>query len=154
NLVRTACLILLTLAVAQAVRAAEPVPVKKANYDLAAKWSSAKAGKLLYDSAVTPHWLEFSDRFWYSFNTSQGRKFCLVDPHAKPRKPLFDNARMASDLTKITLFPYDAQHLPIRTLKFIKKDTALQFEIEYPKDAEVRVEEEIKSVNDLGEDKT
>src|SRR5262249_22821875 len=44
--------------------------------------------------------------------------------------------------------------LPIRTLKFIKKDTALQFEIEYPKDAEVRVQEEIKSVNDLGEDKT
>ncbi len=148
------CFLILILAAAQTALATEPVPIKKANYDLAAKWSSAKAGKLLYDSAVTPHWLEFSDRFWYSYSMNQGRKFCLVDPRAKTRKPLFDNARMAADLTRITLFPYDAQHLPIRTLKFIKKDTALQFEIEYPKDADIRVDDEVKSVKDLGEDKT
>ena len=35
----------------------------KPNYELASQWSSAKIGKLIFDTAVTPHWLEFSERF-------------------------------------------------------------------------------------------
>ncbi|HLK57247.1 MAG TPA: hypothetical protein VKU00_11815, partial [Chthonomonadaceae bacterium] len=115
---------------------AQNIPVTRANYDLAAKWSGQKVSKLVFDSAVTPHWLEFSDRFWYAYATSEGRKFYLVDPRAKSRKPLFDNAKMAAMLTKITLTPYDAQHLPIQTLKFTKKDTAIEFDLDYPKDAQ------------------
>jgi dipeptidyl aminopeptidase/acylaminoacyl peptidase len=55
-------------------------------------------------------------------------------------------------LTKITLNPYDGQHLPIRTIKFIKKDTAIQFEIEYPKDADVLAGGKIKKVGDIGKE--
>ena len=47
--------------------------VKKANYELAARWTPAKVGKMLFDTAVTPHWLETGDRFWYSFETNSGR---------------------------------------------------------------------------------
>src|SRR5262249_458036 len=36
-----------------------------------------------------------------------------------------------------TLVPMDAQHLPIKALKFVNKDTALQLEIEVPKDADI-----------------
>src|SRR5262249_25652706 len=36
-----------------------------------------------------------------------------------------------------TLVPMDAQHLPIKTLKAIKNDTALRLEVEVPKDAEI-----------------
>lgn len=148
---RGGCLMLIFLAAATAALAAEPIPLHKANYDLASKWTAAKVGKLVFDTAVTPHWLEFSDRFWYSYETSEGRKFYLVDPRAKSKKPLFDNARLAAQLTRISLFPYDAQHLPIRTLKFIKKDTVVQFDIDYPKDALVRDGDQVKSVKDLGE---
>src|SRR5579862_8784402 len=130
---------------------ADTIPIHKANYDLAAKWTGQKVGKLVFDMAVAPHWLEFSDRFWYSYETSAGRKFYLVDPKARTKKPLFDNARMAAMLTRISLFPYDAQHLPIRTLKFINKDTAIQFEIDYPKDASVRDGEQVKTVQELGD---
>ena len=136
--------------------ASEPAPLHRANYDLAARWTGPKVGKLVFDMAVTPHWLETGDRFWYSFETNQGRRFFLVDPTPKTKKPLFDNAKMAAMLTRITLFPYDAQHLPIRTLKFVekgkKKDAAIQFEIETPKDADVRAGDLVKSVKDLGED--
>lgn len=126
---------------------------RKANYDLAAKWTGQKTAKLVFDSAVTPHWLETGDRFWYSYETSQGRRFFLVDPRAKSKKPLFDSAKMAAMLTRISLFPYDAQHLPIRTIKFVKKDTALQFEIDYPKEAQVRTGETVKEVKDIGVEK-
>ncbi|MGB8952464.1 MAG: DPP IV N-terminal domain-containing protein [Candidatus Aminicenantales bacterium] len=128
----------------------ENTPVQKANYKLAARWTPQKVGKLVFDIRVSPHWLDTGDRFWYSYETSQGRKFIIVDPSAKSKKPLFDNAKMAALLTQITLFPYDAQHLPIRTIEFVKKDTAIQFEIEYPKDADIRAGDKLKKVEDLG----
>ena len=131
---------------------AQTTAIRKANYDLAAKWTAAKVGKMVFDVAVTPHWLETGDRFWYTYETNQGRRYFLIDPHAKTKKLLFDNAKMAAQLTRITLFPYDTQHLPIRTIKFIKKDTVLQFELDYSKDADVRAGEQIKSVKDIGDD--
>ncbi len=124
-------------------------PVRHANYELAANWTPTKAGKLVFDTTVNPHWLELSDRFWYSYETSSGRNFYLVDPRARSRKLLFDNAKMAAQLTRISLYPYDAQHLPIRTIKFIKKDTAIQFEIDYPKDSLIKDGDKVESVSDL-----
>lgn len=153
RIVTSVCLAFILLAAMLSAASGELTSVAKANYDLAAKWTSAKVAKLVFDTAVTPNWLEFSpDKFWYSFETSQGRKFFLVDPVLKNKKPLFDNARMAAMLTKITLFPYDGQHLPIRTIKFIKKDTAIRFEIEYPKDADVMSGDKLKKVADVAKE--
>jgi hypothetical protein len=39
-----------------------PAAKIKANYELASRWTPAKVGKLVFDLAVTPHWLE-GDRF-------------------------------------------------------------------------------------------
>src|SRR5262249_48293354 len=99
--------------------AAEPVPVHKANYELAQHWTSNKVGKLVFDTSVTPHWIP-AVRFWYPHKTSHGRRFYLVDPAKKSKAPIFDNAKMAAMLTEITRIPYDSQHLPIRTIKFVK----------------------------------
>jgi len=115
-------------------RAAEPVPVHKANYELAQHWMQGRVGKLVFDTSVTPHWLA-GDKFWYSYETSHGRHFYLVDPAKKTKAPVFDNAKMAAMLTEITRVPYDSQHLPIRTIKFVKNDTAIEFEIQVERDA-------------------
>ncbi len=114
----------------------EPVKVQKANYELAQRWTAAKVGKLVFDTQVTPHWLE-GDRFWYSYETSHGRQFLLVDPVKKTKAPIFDVSKMAAMLTLITRTPYDAQHLPIRTIKFVKNDTVVQFELQVEKDADI-----------------
>jgi hypothetical protein len=111
--------------------------VRKANYDLASRWTTAKVGKLVFDTAVTPHWLETGDRFCYSYETSQGKKWWMVDPAKKTKTPLFDNARRAASLTGLTRIPYDARHLPIATVKFIKNDTVFQFDANVPVDAEI-----------------
>ncbi len=125
------------------------VRAEKANYDLAARWVSTKVTKLVFDLSVQPHWLKTSDRFWYSYETPSGKNWYLVDPVAKTKKPLFDNARMAAMLTKILLTPYDAQHLPIRTIRFVKNDTAFQFDLEVPRDSDISVEGQIMSVKEL-----
>jgi len=106
--------------------------VVKANYELASRWTAAKTGKIIFDVAVTPHWLESGDRFWYSYETSQGRRFILVDPVKKTKVPVFDPVKLAMLLTTMTGLPYDSQHLPMRTLKFVKGDSAFQFDVPVP----------------------
>jgi dipeptidyl-peptidase 4 len=105
------------------------------NYDLAAAWAPQKVSKLVFDTSVTPRWLEASDRFWYAYNTREGRRFMLVDPLKKAKAPLFDHARMAAALTSLTRIPYDAQHLPFTQLRFVKNDSAFEFEVQVPRDA-------------------
>src|SRR4029453_10503886 len=55
----------------------------KPNDELGSRWTSAKIGKLVFSTSVTPHWLEFSDRFWYSFETPAGMKWGFVGPLKK-----------------------------------------------------------------------
>ncbi len=109
--------------------------VTKANYELASRWIGSKTGKYIFDVAVTPHWLEDGDRFWYSFQNTKGTRFTLVDPAKKTKTPVFDAVKMASALTMATGLGYDSTHLPIRTIKFVKHDTAIQFDVTVPKEA-------------------
>jgi dipeptidyl-peptidase-4 len=109
----------------------------KANYDLASQWTGTKVGKYVFSTSVTPHWLEFSDRFWYDYETPAGRKWWLVDPVKKTKAPLFDTAKMAAQLTRILRTPYDAQHLPITTIRFFENDTKFRFSVSLPRDARV-----------------
>jgi dipeptidyl-peptidase 4 len=110
---------------------ARPAP----NYELAAQWMPQRVGRLVFDTTVTPRWLDHSDRFWYTYQTREGRKFFIVDPVKKTKTPLFDHAKMAASLTMITRIPYDAQHLPFSTGRFIKDDTVFAFEVQVPRDA-------------------
>src|SRR5215471_799528 len=115
--------------------AAGPAPVTP-NFDLGSRWTSAKVSKLVFDTSVTPHWMQAGDRFWYSYQTRDGRRFYTVDPVKKTKAPLFDHAKMAASLTAITREPYDAQHLPFQTLKF-KSDSVFEFDVQVPRDADI-----------------
>jgi dipeptidyl aminopeptidase/acylaminoacyl peptidase len=128
----------------------EPVPVHKANYELATHWTPPKVGKLVFDMNVTPHWLETGDRFWYSYETSHGRHFYIVDPVKKTKAPVWDNAKMAAMLTEITRNPYDGEHLPIRTIKFTHNDTKVEFELQVDRDADINGTQKVIG----GEDQT
>jgi dipeptidyl aminopeptidase/acylaminoacyl peptidase len=133
----TWCLASMLFIAAFAVPRAETAAAPKPNYDLAANWTAQKVGRLVFDTTVTPRWLETGDRFWYPYQTRDGRKFYLVDAIKKSKAPLFDHVRIAATLTAITREPYDAQHLPFTTVKFVKKDAAFQFDVQVPRDAEI-----------------
>ena len=141
--VRLLCVVAFTVTAQPlaAPRSAADVPpareLPKPNYDLASRWTSAKVGKYVFSTAVTPHWLEFSDRFWYSYETPAGMKWWMVDPVKKAKAPLWDNAKIAAQLTRILRTPYDAQHLPIGTIRFIENDTKIRFSVSLPKDSKV-----------------
>ncbi len=115
-----------------------------ANFDLAARWAPYKIRELIHSTTVDPNWINDGDRFWYEWETSEGTYFYLVDPAAGTKRQIFDNDRIAAELTRITRDPWDGQHLPIRNIRFID-DNTLQFEVESSQDEEVAgadVEEE------------
>src|SRR5579862_3069628 len=112
-----------------------PSKPTKANYELAARWTSSKVAKLVFDMAVTPHWLAEGNRFWYSYENSTGRKFWVVDPTKKTKAYVFDAVKLAASLTTATGLPYDSQHIPITTIRYVKNDTTIEFELNVPRDA-------------------
>lgn len=107
---------------------------EKANYQLAAKYSTNRLNKMVFSTSVSPHWLKKSDRFWYTYETTNGRKWYIVDPTKSEKKELFDNAKMASLITKIVKDPFDAQHLDIDSLQFIKDENFIQFQVKSTQD--------------------
>ncbi len=121
--------------VAQGADAAGP-----ANYRLAARFAPYKIQDLIHSTSVSPRWIEGSERFWYEWETSDGSFYYIVDPVAGTKRQIFDNDRIAAELTRITLDPYDGQHLPIRSIKFIDANT-LQFEVESSQDEEIEEDE-------------
>ena len=118
------------------------------NYALEARFLPANMNKLVFDLSVTPRWFTLSDKFWYSYRTTDGTNYYIVDPLKKSKSLLWDNAKVAAALSSLTNFPYDAQHLPVKRLKLVDKDTRMRFEVEIRKDGVVPNEPEKKIQDD------
>lgn len=115
------------------------VCAQQANFRQAEKFR--KAGSETGSLKVSPHFLEGSDKFWYSYKTSEGTSWYLVDPERRTKRMLFDNDYMAKELTRITFKPYSAKSLPIRDIEFQKDRKTVKFkvnEFNYEYDTETR----------------
>ncbi len=108
---------------------AQHKPKVKANYQLAARFSPDKLKRMVFSTSVDPHWLKNSNRFWYSYETSDGKTYYIVDPVKNTKAVLFDNVRMAADMTRLTGDPFDAKHLDMEKLEFINNETILRFQV-------------------------
>ena len=124
----------------------------KPNYDLAAKFAPYKIDGMLYSTSVNPQWIEGTENFWYEWKTSDGTFYYLVDTKSGSKKQIFDNDRIAAELTRITRDPWDGQHLPIRRIKFISTNT-LQFEVQGSQDEEIEADVEEETQGDTQEKK-
>jgi dipeptidyl-peptidase-4 len=79
---------------------AQNAPVTKSNYQLASRFSPRKIEKLVFTTSVDPHWLKKSDRFWYVYETTEGKNgtslilrkerknFCSIMPNSLRRSPV------------------------------------------------------------------
>ncbi|MFA9205969.1 MAG: DPP IV N-terminal domain-containing protein [Burkholderiaceae bacterium] len=115
---------------------------QKANYTLAARFSPKKLEKMIFSLAVDPHWLKQSNKFWYTYETSEGKQWNIVDPIKNEKKSMFNRDKLAAELTRIIKDPFDGQHLPVDSIKFIKDENWIQFEVK--SSIEINKEEEVK----------
>ena len=122
-------LFLLIALVICSVAYAQQTPVTKANYDLAERFSAKKVGQMVFSTDVRPNWFKNSNKFWYSYKTTDGEQYYIVDPAAGTKKQIWNMGKLAAEITAITKDPFDAQHLPIAKLKLTDNDKAFEFEI-------------------------
>ena len=105
------------------------LPASKGNYELAARFSPDKLKKMIFSTSVDAHWMKKSDRFWYEYETSQGKKWLLVDPVRRTKTPLFDSDKLAAELTRAVKDPFDGQHLKLDNMKLLADENTLQFTV-------------------------
>ncbi len=129
-------LLLLMLLAFTVTLPAQQSPAIKANYQLAARFSPKKQDKLLFSTIVDAHWLKKGNRFWYSYETTEGKKWYIVDPVKAEKRLMFDNAKLAAELTRIIKDASDAQHLLIDSIRFVKDERSIQFEFKSTEEVE------------------
>ncbi|RYY58049.1 MAG: S9 family peptidase [Chitinophagaceae bacterium] len=111
---------------------AQELPGVKGNYQLASRYSTQHLSKMVFSLTVEPHWLKASGRFWYEFETPQGKNWYIVDPATKSKQALLDKIKLAAKITRLTGRPYDAQHLPVDSLRFSADEKTLVFCVKNP----------------------
>lgn len=108
---------------------AQNTPVTKANYELASRFSPENMKRLVFSNSVDPHWLKNSTRFWYVYETSEGKFYTIVDPKLKSKVLLFDHDKIAMDMTRLTGDPFDKKNLDIEKIEFLNNETVIRFEV-------------------------
>jgi dipeptidyl aminopeptidase/acylaminoacyl peptidase len=103
-------------------------------YLQAEKFTLPKLQTMLFSTTIDPHWFQQGNCFWYSYKTSEGDFWYVVDPTARTQKPLFDRDELASQLTLIVQDPFEARHLPIRHLKAKEDGHTFTFDVTSTRD--------------------
>ena len=127
-------------------------PITKGNYELAARFSPEKLKRMIFTTAVDPHWLKKSDRFWYEYETSEGKNWYMVDPVRKSKTPLFDKDKLAMEITKIVKDPFDGQHLKLDDMKLMEDENTIRFKVKSTEDVVKKDWAEIKAKNKSSKD--
>ena len=96
--------------------------VNQANWKLADKFSAAATRPYVYSSRVTPNFLKDSDSFWYMWREASGKRFMYVDPSKKLKEPLFDQVKLAAQLSELHHKPFEAAGLPFDTVTMTEPD--------------------------------
>ncbi len=78
------------------------------NWALFEKFSTANARLLSYSTTITPRWIGQTDSLFYSWRDHTGEHWYLVNAATHSKKPLFDHAKLATQLTVLRKKAIDA----------------------------------------------
>ena len=122
------------------VQAQERLP----EYLQAEKFTGDKLRTMLFTTTVDPHWFQQGNSFWYTYKTSEGTFWYVVNPNTRSKSLLFDREEMAAQLTEIVKDPFEARQLPIKNLKAGEDGRTFTFEVTSTKDAKPKKDDKKK----------
>ena len=102
---------------------------------LAERFTASKLENMLFSTTVDPHWFKSGEKFWYSYKTSEGTRWYVVDPATRKRSELFDHDKLAAELTEIVKDPFIAAQLPLTNLEVDEDGQTFTFEVRSSQDA-------------------
>ena len=105
-----------------------PAQVGTSDYARAESIIGWNARDLMIDDAVVPHWLS-DGRFWYANRGAAGSEFLLVDAATGAKRPLFDSARLAAELSVRADSAIDPVRLPFGDISLSADSRSIQFEM-------------------------
>lgn len=104
---------------------------QKANYKLAERYKKHEIVGVSGNSmAIYPEFINDSDRFWYSFSDSNGKRYYYVDPAKKLKRLLVDNDELVAQISKETRKAYNSKDLSLQSIEFDKKERSFTFEFD------------------------
>lgn len=112
--------------------------------ELAQRFAGGKLSNMLFSTTVDPHWFQQGEKFWYSYKTADGTKWYVVDPAKGSKTSLFDNDKLAAQLTEIVKDPFIGSALPIRNLEIQPDGYTFTFEVKSTQDAKPKKDAEGK----------
>ena len=113
-------------------------------YLQAERFTGDKLRTMLFTTTVDPHWFQQGNSFWYTYKTSEGTFWYVVNPNTRSKSLLFDREEMAAQLTEIVKDPFEARQLPIKNLKAGEDGRTFTFEVTSTKDAKPKKDDKKK----------
>ena len=90
----------------------------KANFKAADKFYGESMRNLTGSTSVSANWIKDSDKFWYSYKTSEGTNFYMVDAARRTKSQLFDQDYLAGELSKALNRAVNAKELDLKEFKY------------------------------------
>lgn len=84
---------------------------QKANFKLAERFTDARLRELVKTTKVSPTFLKNSEKFWYSYTTTEGIRYYFVDPVKRVHREMFDREYVAGEISKATGNAMNAKNL-------------------------------------------
>src|SRR5439155_22027407 len=83
-----------------AVSAAHAQRANVANWSLSNRFAdTATMRRVSYSTSVTPNWINGGDSLWYAWRDHAGCNFYVAYPRTKAKTALFDQSRLAAQLS-------------------------------------------------------
>lgn len=105
------------------------IPVRAANWALAAEWMPDRASSRIGSVRVEPQWISGGEAFWYRYRTTEGERFWFVDPERAIRTPLFDHSDLARRLEAVAGQPQDSLSLDLEDLDVLEDPLRIRFRL-------------------------
>ena len=104
----------------------------KANWTLFNQFGTASLRNMTFSTTITPRWIGETDSLFYSWRDHSGDHWYLVNAAARTKKPLFDQVKLAAQLSVIRKRAIEAYNLSEQfTIVNITKDhKSLRFAID------------------------
>ncbi|HET6527123.1 MAG TPA: DPP IV N-terminal domain-containing protein [Balneolaceae bacterium] len=102
----------------------------QANFELAEQFTTQRMQKMVGSTYVYPHWIEDQNRFWYSYETAEGKNWYMVNAPEAEKRLLFDQDEMAANLSALLNKPFNSKDLPLKDFEYNIKEGLFTFHVD------------------------
>ncbi|MEX2285314.1 MAG: hypothetical protein WEE89_22705 [Gemmatimonadota bacterium] len=106
----------------------QPVAAGRANWALAEKFNQQSVNNAISSTSVNGVFILKTDSAWYNWRDEKGSRFMLLVPATKTKKPLFDQVKLAADLSMLHRRSFESKNLPFTTIDFADSTNASVFQ--------------------------